>query len=66
MSMEIGHRKVLLAVGKMADLGWFYDQQILVVALGVRVPQFVLVLSKSSSSSLSCLLKHTFLPISCD
>ena len=28
MSMEIGHRKVLLAVGKMADLVRFYDQQI--------------------------------------
>ena len=24
MSMEIGHRKVLAAVGKMADLVWFY------------------------------------------
>ena len=28
MSMEIGHRKVLLAVGKKVDLVWFYDQQI--------------------------------------
>ena len=28
VSMEIGYRKVVLAVGKMADLVWFYDQQI--------------------------------------